>query len=423
MHSYTNKPEFLKTVASPVKPEDLIQSFKNDPFDFSPGARWEYCNSGYFLLGYLVEKVSGQSYGDFLQAQFFGPLAMNDTGVHTFDAILENEATGYSQEGSVLKKALDWDMSWAGGAGALYSTVRDLALWNDAVFGGKVLSEASLRAALTPVAVAGAEEPPAEGYGYGWLVGKFRGLSEVQHGGGLQGFLSQLSRYPDEGLTVAVLANAAPPVPGLDPGELARDVAQVFLADKMASRPQVRAVAVPPEKLESVVGRYDYGGPIMTVTREGNQLFAQLSGQPRFEIFAKTENEFFWKVVEAEVTFVKDESGRVVKAQHRQGGVVLDAPRIEERPDVSMTQELLQACVGKYDYGQGQTIMTVTREGNQLFAQLTGQPRFEIFPISETEFEWRVVKAKITFVKDATGRVKGGIHEQGGSRLEVPRIE
>ena len=235
LHSYTNKPDFLPTVTVPIKSEELIQSFKNDPPDFAPGTRFAYCNSGYFLLGHVIEKVSGQSYADFLKAQFFEPLGMKDTGVHTNDAILDHEATGYSQDGAVLKKALNWDMSRAGAAGALYSTVGDLARWNDAVFGGKVLSEASLKAAFTPAKVGDAQEPPEEGYGYGWTVGKFRGLATIAHGGGLNGFLSSLSRYPAERVNVVVLVNAADPPPGLDPGELARDLAQIFLADKMTA--------------------------------------------------------------------------------------------------------------------------------------------------------------------------------------------
>lgn len=329
LHSYTNKPDFLRTVTVPTTSEELIASFKNDPFDFAPGTKWDYCNSGYLLLGHLVEKVSGQPYGDFLRAQFFEPLGMKDTGVHRNDAILEDEATGYFQEGDVLRKALNWDMSRAGGAGALYSTVGDLARWNEAVFGGRVLGPDSLKAALTPVAVAGAERLPDEGYGYGWFVGKLRGLEEVQHGGGLQGFISQLSRYPGERLTVVVLANAAPPVPGLLPGTLARDIAQVYLGHRMADRPSAKALMLPPAALDSFVGRYDYGGPVLTVTREGSQLYAQLTGQPRFEIFARGEAEFFWKVVEAKITFVKDANGRVTKGVHVQGGQTLEAPKLE----------------------------------------------------------------------------------------------
>lgn len=425
IHSYTDKPDFLETVSVPIKSsEDHIRSFQNDPYDFAPGERWSYSNSGYFLLGYIVEKVSGQPYADFLRTQFFEPLGMKDTGVYRNGAILAHDATGYAQNGATIEKARDWDMSRAGGAGALYSTVEDLARWNDAVFAGKVLSEASTEAAWTPVKTASTSPPTEDGYGFGWGVGRFRGLREIQHGGGLQGFVSQLSRFPDQRLTIVVLANAAPPVPGLLPGTLARDIAEVYVGETMQARPSTNVVTLSPDELEAFVGRYDYREAILVVTREGDHLFAQLGDQPRFEIFPRTANEFFWKVVDAQVTFERDAAGRVVKAHHRQGPASLDAPRLEETPAaLQLDPTALDAFVGKYDYGEGRVILTVTREGTHLFAQLTGQPRLEIFPGSPTEFFWKSVNARITFVPDEKGKVLKGIHEQAGRKLEVPKIE
>jgi CubicO group peptidase (beta-lactamase class C family) len=421
IHSYTEKPDFLQSVLVGIKPEDLIKSFKNDRYDFDPGARWAYNNSGYFLLGYIIEKVSGESYEDYLKTQFFDPLGMKDTGVHSSSAILEHEAIGYSYERNAVKKALNWDMSRAGGAGALYSTVNDLNLWNEALFNGKLLKEATLKAAWTPVRTSSQAQPPEPGYGYGWAVGRFRGLLQIQHGGGLHGFVSQLTRYPAEKLTVVVLANVAPPPPGLNPGALANDIAQIYLGEKMESR-QSLITSLSVETLDQYVGRYDYNGPILTVTRDGNRLFAQLTGQPRFEIVPKSETEFFWKVVEAQVTFVKDEKGRVIKAIHRQGPGSIEAPRLADAVAIQLEPAVLDSYVGKYDYGEGR-VMTVTREGNRLFAQLTDQPRFEIFPKSDTEFFWTAVQAQVSFVKDATGKVIKGIHRQGGQTMEVRKIE
>ena len=269
IHNYTNKPDFLDTVRNPIKSvEDHIRSFQNDPFDFAPGARWSYSNSGYFLLGHIVEKVSGEPYAEFLRKQFFEPLGMKDTGVYRNGTILAHDATGYAQDGTTFMRATDWEMSRAGGAGALYSTVEDLARWNEALFAGRVLTKASTDAAWTAVTTVATPQATDEGYGFGWAVGRFRGLREIQHGGGLQGFVSQLSRYPDSKLTIVVLANAAPPVPGLDPGALARDIAEVYLGDAMQARPTTKSARLSPEELEAFVGRYDYGQAILVVTRE-----------------------------------------------------------------------------------------------------------------------------------------------------------
>jgi CubicO group peptidase (beta-lactamase class C family) len=150
IHNYTSKPEFWETVTDYRTPEEMIEFFKHDPYDFNPGERWSYSNSGYFLLGYIVEKVSGQSYSDFLKNQIFTPLAMHNSGIYGTELLTE-EALGYSYKNNKVEKALDRDMSTAYVAGAIYSTVTDLYRWNEAVFNSKVLNTTSLKATFTPV--------------------------------------------------------------------------------------------------------------------------------------------------------------------------------------------------------------------------------------------------------------------------------
>ena len=179
---------------------------------------------------------------------------------------------------------------------------------------------------------------------------------------------------------------------------------------------------VPPTSYDDYVGQYDYGGAVLTVTRDGDRLMAQLTGQPVFEIFPKGKGVFFWKVVEAEVTFVKDGNGKVVKAVHRQGGQTIDAARFEWPAVIKVDPQRYDDYVGKYDYGQGR-VMTITREGNGLFAQLSGQPKFEIFPKAETEFFWKAVRAEVAFVWDAGRKVVKAVHRQGGTTIDAPRVE
>jgi len=425
IHSYTDKPDFMKTVTQPVKTEELIQSFKNDPYDFDPGAKWRYDNSGYFLLGYVVEKVSGMAYGDFLRQSFFEPLGMTNTGVHRSGLKLPHEALGYAFENGRFNDALNWDMSRAGGAGALYSTVEDLYRWNEGVFNGKVLSEASLKAAFTAVKTQdNKDDTSGDGYGYGWAISHLRGAEEISHGGGLQGFSSSLLRLPRARFTVVVLANALPGPPGAEPGALAHLVVELCLGDTLEPRPVPKIdQTLSPAALEALVGRYDYGIGIMAITRDGDRLFAQLAGQPRAQIFPKSETEFFWKAVDAQVSFVKDTSGKVTKAVHHQNGQTIDAPRLADIAEAKVDPATYDAFLGKYDYGQGQVILTVTRSGDHLYAQLTGQPQLEIFPKSPAEFFWKVVDAQVTFVKDAGGKVTKAIHHQGGQTIEAPKVE
>jgi CubicO group peptidase (beta-lactamase class C family) len=414
IHSYTSKPGFMDSVTKPITSEALINSFKNDPFDFDPGKKWSYCNSGFFLLGCIVEKVSGDSYEDFLRKNFFEPLGMRNTGVHHSDA-MEHAALGY--DGSP-KRAVNWDMTWAGGAGALYSMVGDLFRWNEAVFHGNVLSEASLKAAFKPVKTADTNEENAKaGYGYGWAISEFRGAREISHGGGLNGFTSHLLRLPGKNFTAVVLMNGAP---NASPQTLAQSATEVCLGLELQPRP--KAIKVPQRALELLAGRYDYGQSIMTVSREGEHLFAQLTFQPRFEIFPKSETEFFWKVADAQVQFVKGEDGKIVEAVHHQNGAVIHARRLGELKIAEVDPSVYDALVGSYKSERSDLVGTITREGNRLFGQVAGQPKLELLPVAETEFTLREVNAQVIFLKDASGKVTKVRIVQDGETNEASKI-
>lgn len=426
IHSYTNEPDFMKSAPVEVKPEELIREIEKDTFDFNPGEKWSYNNSGFVILGYIIEKVSGQSFGDYLATQFFRPLAMPNTGVHASNLILAHEATGYAWDNGKWQKALNWDMTRHGGAGALYSTIGDLYRWNEAVFNGQALSEASLTAAFTPVALndGNTRVMGTAGYGYGWSLGEFRGLKEIQHGGGLHGFGTFLTRFPEQNFTVAVVMNSLPTPPNINVSNVAHEIVQVYLWEKMADLASYAVdTSVNPELFEAYVGRYEYpGGAILTVTREGKRLFAQMTGQGKFELFPSSATEFFWKVVDARIQFVKDEAGQVTHALHFQGGQELNVPKLKEIEAVQVDPALLDGYLGDYELAPG-AILTVTREAARLFAQLTGQPKFEIFPKSETVFFYQVVSAEITFVKAETGVVSHLILNQAGQVIKAKKIK
>ena len=425
IQSYTDKPHFLQSVTTEAKPEEVIESFKNDKFNFNPGEKWSYNNSGYFLLGYIVEKISGKSFDEYLKNTFFEPLGMKNTGIHNSKQILENEARGYSYdyESKRFQKAVDWDMSRAGGAGAMYSTVGDLYLWNEGIFNGKVLSKHSLDLAFTPVKLNDGTEAETGGkYGYGWMISENRGLRMLWHGGGVEGFHTDLRRYPDINATVVVLQNCLPPASGMGANELAEKIAEIFFWEDMKpieSRKVDKTVNV--SKYDDYIGRYDYGGAVMTIRRDGDRLFAQLAGQPEFEIFPKSEDEFLWKVVDAQATFVRDESGKVTHILHRQSGRILKAPKLKEETSIKVDPKILDTYVGEYDLNG--TPAMITKEDDRLYIQVTGQPKVELFPRSETEFFLKVAVADIKFVKDDSGKVTKAILNQSGMTIEMKKVK
>lgn len=419
--SYTSKQDFYEKVTHPIEPEDLIASFKNDDFDFAPGEKWSYSNSGYFLLGHIVEKVSGKSFDDYLRETFFAPLEMKDSGIHRPDLGLEHEAAGYSYSGEKLEDALNWDMSHAGAAGAIYSTVEDLQRWNEGIFGGKVLNQKTLDAAFTKAETKANDN--AMGYGYGWAMGQQRGLPMIHHGGGLQGFSSFLTRFPKQDLTVAVLHNALPGSGELEPGRLAAILAEAFLWKEMAPNPS-RAVdeTVDPKTYVAFVGDYDYGQATLTVTTEDNRLFAQLTGQQKMEIFPASSSLFFWKVVNAQIEFLRDVDDNVISVQHTQNGQSFKAVKLEAETVVQVNEETLEGYVGTYDFGAVGKLI-VARKEDHLSAKLASQPAIDVYPKSKTKFFYKVIRAELEFVTGEGGKVDNVILRQGPAKLEGKRID
>jgi CubicO group peptidase (beta-lactamase class C family) len=417
IHSYTGRNDFLSRVTTAISEDDLVTLIKGDPYDFSPGEQYLYNNSGYFLLGHIIRKVTGKFYGDYLAESFFKPLGMTNTGVYTSDLKLQREALGYRKENDEYKSDINWDMSWAGGAGSLYSTTVDLFKWNEALYNGKVLKPESLRAATTPVVLNNGEKAGMN-YGYGLGMGTYRGQDVVSHNGGLHGFSAFLMRFPEENLTIAMLCNTLPPDPAANPNV----IAEYYLFEKMDKQTS-NSVATVTEDLSAYLGRYDFtNGMVMVVTRENDNLFAQLSGQPRFPIFPSGEGQYFWKVVDAKVRFVKNEKGEVTHGDFTQNGNNLKVMRLQDESVARIDPTLLNDYVGKYDFGNNVEI-TVTAETGRLFAQATNQPRFEFYPSSDVEFFAKDLNARITFVKDKPGKATKFILDMGGQKKDVTRIE
>ena len=207
--SFTGFPEYRTMKLSPSPVAETVAAFRDLPLQFEPGERMVYSNSGYVLLGYLIEQISGQGYEDFLRENVFTPLGMEGTGLDSNSAILPKRAAGYSPRADGPRNAEFIHMSIPHGAGALYSTTVDLARWTEALFAGEVLSPESLDRMTTPF---------KDGYGLGVEVTEVDGHDVVQHGGGIEGFNTHLAYYPEEALTVVVLGNVA----GNAPAQIAR---------------------------------------------------------------------------------------------------------------------------------------------------------------------------------------------------------
>lgn len=419
IHSFTNKESFLNDVVKPVTNDSLINYFRNDEYDFSPGERYQYNNSGYFMLGLIIEKVSGLNYGEYLKKTFFDPIGMTNSGVYSTKIKLTDEALGYEKQSDKYKRALDWNMDWAGGAGSLYSTTEDLYKWNEALFNNKVLKPESMKAAFTPVVLNNGSIPPGIKYGYGWGLNEYRGVSSIGHSGGLHGFISQLMRIPKSNMTVVLLTNVMPPQVEIDPMK----VAELYLWKDMAKQASFARQQTDEKELEKYTGRYDLTqGMVMTVTKEKDGLYAQVSGQNKFPIFQSSPGHFFWKVVEATVHFVTDDKGNVTHGHFEQGSFKVDAKKMKDLPAVQADTSLFESFRGVYKYKEGTNIV-ITSNNGKLYGEATGDAKYELLPLSPMEFLISELNANLTFKKDASGKVNAIHVKFRGEERDAPRIQ
>ena len=314
--SFTDAKEFAVWRMSSHTTEEELAQFRDKPLDFEPGSKFAYSNSNYEVLGAVIEKVTGKNYGDLLRERIFDPLGMKDSGLDTDELILPRRAQGYmpGKGGLVLARSESMTVPWA--AGSIYSTTGDLLKWEHGLFGGKVLSADSLKAMTTP---------GKGSYGLGVFVADKGGLKEVSHGGGIEGFNTNLIYVPERRIAVVVLSN----VNGAAPGVMGDQLLDVVLGKPVALGNERKALPITKEELAKFVGVYDLA-PTFSITFavSGDGLTAQGTGQPAFPLMyvgiKDGRPRFFTAQVNAEIEFVPDASGVFTSMVLHQGGH--DAP-------------------------------------------------------------------------------------------------
>jgi CubicO group peptidase (beta-lactamase class C family) len=280
--------------------------------DFGPGEKMSYSNSGYLVLGAIIEKVSGQSYEKFVADNIFTPLGMTDSGYDSNTAIIKRRASGYIRTPAGYVNAGYIHMSIPHAAGALYSTTGDLLKWQQALFAGKVVSKTSLDRMIAPF---------KNDYALGLTSTVDKGRRVIAHGGGIDGFNTHLAYYPDTRTVIVALSN----VNGTAPGAIAAQLGAVMHGDAVTLAAERKEITLPAATLSKYVGAYELApGVVMTMTLEGGSLMAQLTGQGSVPIFPQSETLFFLKVRDAQLEFAADASflllhqnGRTTKATRR----------------------------------------------------------------------------------------------------------
>jgi D-alanyl-D-alanine carboxypeptidase len=285
VQDYTELPEWLPLKRKDLSLGELIGLFKDRPSQFAPGSRWEYSNSGYVLLGAVIEKASGQSYAEYLRQNIFTPLGMKDSCYGQARPIIPRRVPGYerTQSGFVNTPYLSMSLPYA--AGAVLASVDDLARWQQGLEAGRLITASSLERAWTTARLA---DGTPTGYGYGWYLSTYAGQRVVEHGGGINGFAAYVLAAPDAHLFTAVLANTAGPPRAL--ADLAFDVATLALG-KPYQAPQ--PITLAEEQALAVLGTYRNGsGDTRTIRREGGRFYSQRDDGPAEEIYPVGSSEF-----------------------------------------------------------------------------------------------------------------------------------
>ena len=416
--SYTGMPGFMQNNTREFYEVDsLIDVFDEEPFDFEPGTQWSYNNSGYILLGAIIERVSGMTYAEFLHEKIFGPLNMTNTYYDDFHQIIPNRIPGYSPTNNGVNNANYLDMSIPYAAGSLLSNVEDLSKWNKAVFDGQLISKASMDKIFKSTVLADGTEQP---YGFGWGVDKFQGSKVYQHGGGIFGFLTMGIYAPDEDVYVAVLSNCncAPP----------ESTANRLLGIALGKSIEREEITMEESELKKYVGTYEIeeADSKRFISLEKGKLYSQRDEGRKFEIYPFGKDKFALKGSPSAIEFVR-EDGKVVGQYLVQISGDKDYARrtsmkVEMKEKVNVPEAVLKTYVGKYELNPGM-VLEITMEDEKLMGAPTGQPGAELVARSNTEFAVPDFGVKIVFKVNDSGICEGMTFTQGPQTMEAKKLE
>jgi CubicO group peptidase (beta-lactamase class C family) len=319
IYNFTDDDAYMQgKSANSIPLEYLISLFKDHPLGFSPGTKYNYSNSGYVLLGYIIEKITGKHYFTVVKENIFTPLGMTHSGFDYKDLKNQNKTIGYLKlTKNSLQPAPIVDSSVSYSAGSIHTTVGDLYKWDRALYTNKIIHDSSLQKAFTPF---------KNNYGYGWVIDSSFGKKVVMHEGGIFGFVSFIARIPADQTCIILLENEQSS--GLP--KIAENINSI-LNQQPYDFPRTRnEIGVDTAILNKYVGQYQLAPNfILTVTLENGQLMVQATGQSKNELFAEKENLFFLKFEDAQIEFIKNPDNQIDRLVLYQYSQKLNALKIK----------------------------------------------------------------------------------------------
>jgi len=437
---YTHRPDFSAQISrNPYSVADFIKKFASGDLEFEPGSKFSYSNSGYSVLGAIIEKVTGKSYEAVLTERIFKPLGMTNSGYDNHSPLVQKRASGYQKTPDGFVNAAYLDMSIPYAAGSIYSTVEDLFKWDQSLQEDKILSADSKKLMFTP---------GLGNYGYGIRItdqptGKTgQKIKIIGHGGAINGFNSLITRAVEKRQTVIILDNT-------NLGQFHQKITNsiISILNGQPIEPPKKSVAETLYKIAiernvaSVVAEYrklkTANSPTSDFSEtELNTLGYQLLGMRRtkdaIEIF-KLNVEMFPNSGNPYDTlgeaYLADDQKELALANYKKAveldpmnANALQIVRRLEGKETKVDSSGFDAYVGDYEVTPKFTL-TISKDGDKLFGRGTGQPKMELEPVSDTQFAMPQVKANISFEKDSAGKVVGLLLSQGARSAKAKKIK
>jgi len=419
--SYTGIEGYMTSgrVRTDLTTEELVTVFADEPVDFAPGESWAYNNSGYVLIGAVIETVTEQPWNDYLRDTLLVPNGIVKTDAYPDFAIVPGRVEGYDGAAEAPQRAPFLSMTQPHAAGALMATAGDVDRWQVALHRGEILGDELYQRMITPE---GAAE--RANYGYGIGVQDWFGLAALTHGGGIFGFQTYALYLPAENLSVVILANRA------GPGWGARDLALRLagLATGNSYPIEEESVEWSEARLAQVQGTYRINDDeIRTIRVEDGELISQRNGGQEFDVYPISGDRLAFETSLSAFLIERDAEGRVVAValQNPWGADPERAEKISDevqtRQAVEVPVEQLQRLEGRYELQPG-FVMTVRVDEGRLEVQATGQPAIPMQAESHVRFFSTEVGADIEFDLPASGPATTLILYQGGQRMPALRI-
>ena len=317
--NYTNDGNFMvNEVTKSASREKIMALFKDKPLDFSPGTSWNYSNSGYSLLGYIIEKVTKVPYEKVVRKYIFTPLHMTHSGFD-FTHLKNNEkATGYfklNDKEAVTSPIVDSTVAYS--AGAIYSTTGDLYLWHKALQQNKILSKEQQEKAYTPV---------KNRYGYGWSIDSVEGKRRVSHGGGIHGFVTNISRVPEDDICIVLLSNTSDPAIS----EITKSIYAILYGKEYELPKERIAIKLPEEKLKEYEGEYEIReGLHVIISLKDGELVAAPTGQKTNILYVEKEDLLFLKSQDIQLAFTRNDKKEIDGFILHQNGAKVPCKKIK----------------------------------------------------------------------------------------------